>query len=171
VSKAFVKEDGEGLDPIDELSEEAGLPAPGVPRYITRAGRAALEAELAELVATREARGREAKTDLDRKELRDRDRRSRFLAKLIERLTVVEPDPSREDRVYFGATVTVEDEDGNEATYTLVGPDESDPSSGRISVESPLAASLLGRGVGDEVVVVRPKGRVELEVTSIRYER
>ena len=67
-------------------------------------------------------------------------------------------------------TYTVEDEAGQSATYRLVGPDETDASSGRISIESPMARALLGKRVGDDAVVRRPRGESELVITAIRYE-
>ena len=76
----------------------------------------------------------------------------------------------KRDRVFFGAWVTVEDEDGEEATYRIVGPDESDAAAGRISVESPLAKALLGKSKDAEVTVRRPKGDTEVTIVEIRYE-
>jgi transcription elongation factor GreB len=71
--------------------------------------------------------------------------------------------------VYFGAFVTVANEAGEREEWRLVGPDESDPAAGRISVESPVGRALLGRALGEEVEVVRPRGRVRLGVVEIRY--
>ncbi len=94
-----------------------------------------------------------------KKRLREIDRRVRFLARRIEELTVVEPDPDRpRDRVYFGDWVTLEDGDGNALRYRIVGPDESDPARGLISMDSPVGRGLIGKRVGDEVEVRRPKG-------------
>jgi transcription elongation factor GreB len=106
-----------------------------------------------------------------KKRLREIDRRIRYLSKLLDRLTVVEPNPAQEGTVFFGATVTVEDEDGKRSTYTIVGPDEIDLNAGRISTESPVAKALLGKREGDEVTVKRPKGEVELSIVAIRYDR
>jgi transcription elongation factor GreB len=66
--------------------------------------------------------------------------------------------------------VTVEDEAGQSATYRLVGPDETDAPTGRISIESPMARALLGKSAGDEAIVRRPKGESELVITAVRYE-
>jgi transcription elongation factor GreB len=84
-------------------------------------------------------------------------------------LTVVHPEPAQAGTVYFGAQVTLEDEEGEEVTYQLVGPDETDVKAGRISIESPVARALLGRKEGDEVVVERPRGRAEYTVVRISY--
>jgi transcription elongation factor GreB len=74
------------------------------------------------------------------------------------------------ERAFFGATVTVEDEDGNETTYQIVGGDELDEAlgPGRISYEAPLGKALLGKQEGDSVRLRRPKG--ELELTVLRVE-
>lgn len=105
-----------------------------------------------------------------KKRLREIDRRLRFLAKRIDALTVVHPGSHREEgKVYFGAWVTLEDADGDPLCYRIVGPDESDASRGEISMDSPVGRSLLGRVVGDEVIVRRPKGDLELEVMAVSY--
>ena len=107
-----------------------------------------------------------------KKRLREIDRRLRFLAKRIDALSVVEPDVEREDgKVYFGAWVSLEDADGESLCYRIVGPDESDAQQGEISMDSPVGRSLLGRVVGDEVVVRRPKGDLELEIIAVTYTR
>jgi transcription elongation factor GreB len=72
--------------------------------------------------------------------------------------------------VRFGATVALRDEAGKESRYTIVGPDETDPNSGRISFESPLGRSLMKKGIGDVVTVRRPAGEVEVTVLEIEYE-
>ncbi len=106
-----------------------------------------------------------------KKRLREIDRRVRFLSKRMDELTVVDPDSSqRSDRVYFGAWVTLEDERGETIRYRVVGPDEFDAAAGMISMDSPVARSLMGREVGDEVVVVRPKGRTTYTILAITYE-
>lgn len=107
-----------------------------------------------------------------KKRLREIDRRVRFLAKRLEALTVVGPDEQREaDRIYFGAWVSLEDEQGEIVCYRIVGPDESDPSRGEISMDSPVGRSLLGREVGDEVTVRRPRGALAYTVMTVSYSR
>ena len=83
---------------------------------------------------------------------------------------VVKPGEQSGDVVRFGATVEVEDEDGNRRKYLLVGPDESDPAQGKLSFQSPMGRSLLKRKVGDVVVVKRPAGEIEVEILSVRYD-
>jgi transcription elongation factor GreB len=104
-----------------------------------------------------------------KKRLREIDRRIEFLARRLDELSVVTGPPARADRVYFGAFVTVENEAGEREEWRLVGPDESDPAAGRISVESPVGRALLGRALDEEVEVLRPRGRVRLSVVEIRY--
>ena len=104
-----------------------------------------------------------------KKKLRELDRRIRYLSKRLDSLTIVEPHEGA-DRVLFGATVTIEDEDGQESTYRIVGPDEFDVKAGKISVDSPLAKALLGKREGDETTVQRPRGAVDVVVARIRYE-
>ncbi len=82
---------------------------------------------------------------------------------------VIEPTSLSGERVKFGATVTISDEEGEEKTYTIVGDDEADLKLGRISISSPVARALIGRQVGDEVVVQSPKGRREVEVIDVKW--
>jgi transcription elongation factor GreB len=179
MSKAFVREDEAAEEPEGEEPRFAAGP-----RYITPAGRRRLEAELERLwrierpkvtheVAEAAAlgdRSENAEYIYGKRRLREIDRRVRHLTKLIEKLTVVTETPGDRERVFFGAWVTVEDEMGQTATYRLVGPDETDAQDGRISIESPVARALLGKRVGDDVVVRRPRGESELVITAVRYE-
>ncbi len=93
----------------------------------------------------------------------------RFLSKRLDQLTVVREAPTDATRVFFGAWVSLEDEDGVEVTYRIVGPDESDIDKGWISMEAPVAAALLGKRDGDEVTVRRPKGNITYTIIGIRY--
>ena len=104
-----------------------------------------------------------------KRRLREIDRRIEFLAKRLDVLTVVEEKPADRSRVAFGAWVTLEDEDGEEAVYRLVGPDEFDPKQGFISIDSPVARAVLGKRLGDEVTVARPKGAATFTITAVRY--
>ena len=83
---------------------------------------------------------------------------------------IVEPTQQPKDKIFFGATVVVSDEADNEHTYSVVGMDEIDLSRGRVSWISPLAKALLGKQVGDEVIVHTPSGPQTLEVIDIRYD-
>lgn len=153
-------------------------------RYITRTGADRFAKELNELwtverrrvvaeVQTAAAHGdrsENAEYIYGKKRLREIDRRVAYLTKLLDEAVVVDPrEKAGSDRVYFGAVVTVEDEDGEEAAYQLVGHDEFDAKEGRVSIDSPLGKVLLGKRVGDTVLFRRPKGDVELTVTGVRY--
>ena len=104
-----------------------------------------------------------------KRRLREIDRRVRFLGKRLENLTVVSEAPSDPSRVFFGAHVTLEDDDGEEVTYRIVGPDESDVDKGWISIDAPVARALMGKRDGDEVTVHRPKGDITYTIVGIRY--
>ena len=104
-----------------------------------------------------------------KKRLREIDKRLKFLRDRIENAKVVDPKDSPVDRVQFGATVTIEDEDGEEKTYKIVGEDEIEPGANKISWKSPMAKALLGKKVGDEVEINRPAGVLVAEVTAISY--
>lgn len=104
-----------------------------------------------------------------KKRLREIDRRLRFLGNRLDNVTVVREAPKDQERVYFGAWVTFEDEEGVEKTYRLVGPDELDLERGFISIDSPLGKGLLGKRLDDDVMIRRPKGSMEITITAIRY--
>ena len=82
---------------------------------------------------------------------------------------VIDPTTLSGDKVMFGATLTIEDEDGEEKTYTIVGDDEADLKLGRISISSPVARGLIGRSVGDTAILQTPKGRKEVEVVDVKW--
>ena len=82
---------------------------------------------------------------------------------------VIDPTTLSGERVMFGATVTIEDEDGEEKTYTIVGDDEADLKLGRISISSPVARGLIGRSVGDTAILQTPKGRREVEIVDVKW--
>jgi transcription elongation factor GreB len=104
-----------------------------------------------------------------KKRLREIDRRIRFLSKRLDSAVVVRQDEVRSDVVAFGASVGLQDENGKQMSYRLVGPDEADPAKGLISFKSPMGQALLKRRVGDVVVVKRPAGEIEIEILSIDY--
>lgn len=104
-----------------------------------------------------------------KKRLREIDSRLRFLQKRTDELVVVDQAPERRDKVFFGAWVSVQDEDGETRAYRVVGPDEFDPQNRCISMDSPLGRALLGKEEGDEFSFRRPRGEVSLTVVGIRY--
>lgn len=166
MSKAFTKEDGAGETPTVRPPPTL---APGEVRYITREGHDALSAQLAKLDEERAALRRDGALDAASRRAEVEGR----LAAIEQTLAVVtvaaEAPPDRE-RVFFGAWVTLEDEEGERSEYRIVGPDEVDPREGRISVDSPLARQLLGRAEGDDVELRRPRGVTPVSIVQVRYE-
>lgn len=151
--------------------------------YITRQGWLALDQELKYLwreerpivtQAVSEAaamgdRSENAEYIYGKRRLREIDRRVRFLTKRLEVLKIVDPNPQQEGKVFFGAWVRLEDEEENEKVYRIVGPDEFDPAKGWISVDSPVARSLIGKKVDDEITVTTPGGEVSYWILQISY--
>jgi len=182
MSKAFTRE-SDGDDEDDELEPTLKLPQ-GTRNYITPGGHARIKAELDQLLRIERPQVVEvvhwAASNGDRSEngdyiygkrrLREIDRRIRFLTKRLDLAEVV--DPARQenpDQVFFGATVTLCDEQGHDQTYQIVGVDETDFARGRISWVSPLARALLKAREGDLVRFQSPAGWREIEVTLIEY--
>lgn len=104
-----------------------------------------------------------------KRRLREIDSRVRFLTKRLEQLTIVDQTPDEKDKVFFGAWVTVEDEQGEEKTYRIVGPDEFDLNQQKLSMDSPLAKALLGKRLHDDVIFKSPNGEQELYISAVRY--
>lgn len=133
--------------------------------YITPAGAKALKDELTQLWKIERPQVtqvvHEAAKNGDRSEngdyiygkrrLREIDSRVRFLTKRLDELTVVDRLPDDQDKVFFGAHVTLEDDEGNEIRYQIVGPDEFDVKAGKLSMDSPLARAILGKRLDDEI--------------------
>ncbi len=107
-----------------------------------------------------------------KKRLRQIDGRIRFIQKRLEVADIVDPLEQGKragDRVLFGCTVTVENEDGEEKVYSIVGVDEINTEAGLISWVSPVGRALLGHRLGDVVVVRVPQGEMELEIVAVEY--
>jgi transcription elongation factor GreB len=105
-----------------------------------------------------------------RRRLREVDRRINFLARRMKEAKVTDPAQQPDQgRVWFGATVTLVDEDEQQRTVTLVGEDEADAGAGLISFYSPIAKAVRGAGVGDLRTVTLPGGAKEYEIAAIRY--
>jgi len=183
MNKAFVKESDTTAADEDDLAAPA-LPA-GSKNYMTPAGYAQLDAEfnhlwkverpkLVETISWAASNGDRSENGdyiYGKKRLREVDRRIRFLSKRLEHAEVVDP-ARREatDQVFFGATVTVADQDGHESAYAIVGIDEADAGRGRIAWISPMARALLKAREGDTVSVQTPEGRREVEIVEVRYQ-
>jgi transcription elongation factor GreB len=104
-----------------------------------------------------------------KKLLREIDSRMRFLQKRLDELTIVDRKPVDTSKVFFGAWVEIEDEEGNTFEYRIVGPDEINPEKNYISIDSPMTKALLGKTEDDEVVVKKPNGTSEFVITAVRY--
>jgi len=104
-----------------------------------------------------------------KRRLREIDSRLEFLNRRLDELRVVTPEDRGDGVVRFGAWVSLCGEDGRSVEYQIVGPDEFDVETGRISMDSPLGSALLGKSRGDEVAVRRPKGDAVFEITGVRY--
>jgi transcription elongation factor GreB len=105
-----------------------------------------------------------------KKRLREIDRRVRYLNKRLDEVTVVKRPPDDRSKVFFGATVELEDEQGHLVTYRLLGADEIDPKTGTISIDSPLGRAVLGKQVDSEISLDTPSGQRHYCIVSITYE-
>ena len=105
-----------------------------------------------------------------KRRLREIDRRVRFLSKRLDTAVIVDPLKITSEKIQFGATIEVTDEDGKDRRFTIVGVDEVDTAKGRISWQSPIGKTLLGKKEGDEVIVKVPAGEITYEVVSITYK-
>jgi transcription elongation factor GreB len=167
----------------DEAAAPPPIPA-GSKNYITPAGHRRLKEEALHLLdkerpdlvkviawaASNGDRSENADYIYGKRRLREIDRRIRFLTKRLEAAEVIDPIAREQtDQVFFGATVTVSDQAGEESTYTIVGIDEADVGRGRISWISPLARTLLKRREGDEFVFQAPGGAQTLEIVRVEY--
>jgi transcription elongation factor GreA len=89
----------------------------------------------------------------------------------LARALVIDPKEIRTDRIVFGATIELKDVDNDELkTYFIVGTDEADIKSGKLSIDSPVARQLLNKSAGDTVTIRVPKGEMEYEIISVKYE-
>ena len=105
-----------------------------------------------------------------KKQLREIDARIHHLKDRLEHIIVVDSAPTDPLRVFFGAWVRLEDDEGNIAEYRIVGPDEFDPAKNLISMDAPMAKALMKKTEGDEVMVRRPKGEMVFTIVGVRYE-
>jgi transcription elongation factor GreB len=151
-------------------------------RPMTLDGYRALAAELDELVrverprvvtgvtnaAAEGDRSENAEYIYGKKRLREIDKRANYLSSLLKDIEVVEPAHLSGDQVVVGATVVFE-EDGKQRRYTIVGEGESDTAKGSISYVSPVAKAMLGKRVGDSVVVTRPAGEVDIDIVELWF--
>jgi len=160
-------------------------PPPAASKYVTPAGARRLREELEQLwreerprvtqaVAAAAAQGdrsENAEYIYGKRRLREIDRRVRFLRRRLQGMVIVDQPPADLQRVFFGAWVMLEAEDGARSRYRIVGPDEFDMAPGYISMDSPLGKALLRRRIDEEVSVETPGGSRLYVVVAIEYER
>lgn len=159
-------------------------PSPKSSPYITSEGYQALETELRELwdrrkdvtqalaaAAAEGDRSENAEYIYRKKELRGIDRRIHYLQKRLPILKVVSQAPDDQERIFFSAWVTLENEDGEELTYRIVGADEIDPKKQYISLDSPLARALLKKTFDDEVVIRNELKETRYTIVDIQYHK
>jgi transcription elongation factor GreB len=153
-------------------------------KYITPQGERRLRAELEQLwreerprvtqavsaAAAQGDRSENAEYTYGKRRLREIDRRVRFLRQRLEGMVVVSQPPADPKRVFFGAWVELEAEDGARARHRIVGPDEFDLAPGYISMDSPLGRALLSRRLDEEVSVAVPGGSRVFVIVAIEYE-
>jgi len=178
-----VPEEAGGDDDERDFADD-GATAGGFTNYITPAGHKRLNDELERLwhvdrpklvdtiawAASNGDRSENGDYIYGKRKLREIDRRLRFLSKRLDSAVIVDNAGKIDDRVYFGASVTVIDESGAERTVSIVGVDELDLSRGRVSWVSPIATALLKASVGDVVTLRAPRGTEELEIVAVRYD-
>lgn len=186
MSKAFTKEgSGEDLELDLETQEDSGAPDPLVGRknYITPGGVEKLRTELKHLLneerpelvkviqwaASNGDRSENADYIYGKRRLREMDRRIRFLSKRLEIAEIIDPEQQKSEKVLFGATVTILDENGSKRRFIIVGVDETNVKEGRISWVSPVGKALLQSQVGDTVTIHTPKGEEDWEIIQIEY--
>lgn len=161
-------------------------PQPKSSNYITAEGYKKLNDELKYLwkekrpavtQAVKEAaaqgdRSENAEYIYGKKQLREIDRRVRYLSKRLDNMKVVDQIPTDRDKVFFGAWVTLLDEQEEEFRYRIVGPDEIGDENGYISMDSPLAKAMLKKQLGDEIMLSKPDGsEVWYEILKIKYQK
>jgi transcription elongation factor GreB len=157
-------------------------PAPSKSAYITIEGMRVLESEQKDLwprrrevvthlsaAAAEGDRSENAEYIYRKKELRELDRRIRYLQKRLPDLTVVSEKPRSSERIFFGAIVKLENDDDEVSLFRIVGPDELDHGENYISIDSPLARALMKRELGDEVKVEVPSGLLSYIIIEISY--
>jgi transcription elongation factor GreB len=159
-------------------------PQPRGSKFITREGEQRLRDELDELwrvqrpqvtravseAAAQGDRSENAEYIYGKKQLREIDRRVRFLRQRLDGMVVVDTVPSDPSRVFFGAWVRIEDEAGAQSEYRIVGPDEFDLARRFISMDSPLGRALMRKTIDDSVTVELPGGPQTYYIVAIWYE-
>lgn len=165
MSRGFVKE--------DDL-EHAGTDLPerpisAHPNYVTPTGLALLEAQAQALAEERRLLNTRKDDPSSNQRLAVVERDLRYLSARLETAVLVDPKQQDQHTVLFGAHVKVEDENGEQHTYIIVGEDEANITEHKVSYISPIARALIGRKVGDSVIWPRPAGNLQLDIIEIHY--
>lgn len=165
MSRGFVKE--------DDL-EHAGTdlperPVSAHPNYVTPIGLALLEAQAQALAEERRSLNARKDDPSSNQRLAVVERDLRYLSARLESAVLVDPKQQDQHTVLFGAHVKVEDENGEQHTYVIVGEDEANITEHKVSYISPIARALIGRKVGDSVIWPRPAGNLQLDIIEIHY--
>jgi transcription elongation factor GreB len=138
------------------------------PNYVTASGYALLQAESQRLDLARRALEANKDAPAGQEQLAIINRDLRYISARLESALLTKPDVAS-SLVLFGATVTMEDDEGDQHTYEIVGEDEADIKANKVSWTSPLAKALIGHKVGESVIWQRPAGNTSLEIISINY--
>lgn len=165
VSKAFTREDD--LVP-DEITQPRAQVSPGSANYITRTGADRLREQMAGLLEQKRLSMSRADEPDAKASLRRTEAEIARLQQTLNSVTVADP-PADQEKIAFGAFVTVRDSAGEDETYQIVGVDEAEPAEGRISASSPLGQALLNRRAGEKVHFQVPAGDQELTILEVRY--
>ncbi|MCB5191833.1 GreA/GreB family elongation factor [Methylobacillus arboreus] len=165
MSRGFVKE--------DDL-EHAGTDLPERPisahaNYVTPSGLQQLQRQASQLEQERLPLAQRKEDPVAQQRLAIIDRDLRYLQAKLDSAILVDPAAQPADTVLFGATVEVEDENGSQHTFMIVGEDEADIALNQVSWTSPLAQALIGQKIGDSVTWHRPAGDLDLEIIAIHY--
>ena len=165
MSRGFVKEDDLELAGTD-LPER---PISEHPNYVTPTGLAQLEAQVEALSAKHSSLSPQSEDPSISQQLAVIERDLRYFEARLEQAILVEPNQEKPITVVFGTSVLVEDEDGEQHTFQIVGEDEADVHANKVSYVSPLAKALISHKVGETVNWVRPAGNTTLEIIEIKY--
>jgi transcription elongation factor GreB len=165
MSRGFVKEDDLELAGTD-LPERPISPHTN---YVTPDGLQQLQQSVKTLENQRQQHTARKEDPNAQQKLAEIDRDLRYLVARLESAQLVDPAQQPRHTVLFGASVTVEDEEGEQSLFKIVGEDETDIALQKVSYVSPVAKALLGRKVGDSTVWQRPAGAMQLEILNIEY--
>jgi len=168
MSKAFTRESDDA--PERPVTRQSSALPPGAKNYLTPDGAQRMRAELESLERERLGLTAPSSSDHAKTRLQELERRVLHIKQILESAVVVPPPATEEDRVRFGATVTVRETNGEETQYRIVGVDETDFDRGWVSWLSPIARALVNAQVGRRVKFKSPAGDTELEIVRVAYK-